>query len=288
LAKKQRKHILKEKNIKKEHSLPERKTKRKPVPGEINSSLINRNRISMHNDFLTLHNAFPIPNYIHVLKSLDELLKRDERRKEDGFPKKIRFGKLVKPSSDGKKKIVVVPTVVEEKFIHDKRSPNQETSTGGSGEGEEGEVLGEEPIHSTERGEGQGAGEGEEALHEIESTAYDLGKLLTEEFQLPNLKDKGKKRALKKYTYDLTDKNRGFGQVLDKKATLKKIIETSLVLGNLTDIQDIDPSKLLVAPDDKVYRILSREREYESQAIVFFLRDYSGSMDGKPTELVVS
>jgi uncharacterized sporulation protein YeaH/YhbH (DUF444 family) len=37
-----------------------------------------------------------------------------------------------------------------------------------------------------------------------------------------------------------------------------------------------------------VYRILSREKDYESQAIVFFLRDYSGSMAGKATELVVA
>jgi uncharacterized sporulation protein YeaH/YhbH (DUF444 family) len=33
---------------------------------------------------------------------------------------------------------------------------------------------------------------------------------------------------------------------------------------------------------------LSREKDYESQAMIFFLRDYSGSMSGKPTQLVVS
>jgi uncharacterized sporulation protein YeaH/YhbH (DUF444 family) len=45
---------------------------------------------------------------------------------------------------------------------------------------------------------------------------------------------------------------------------------------------------MMIAPRDKVYRILSREKDFESQAVVFFLRDYSGSMSGKPTELVVS
>jgi uncharacterized sporulation protein YeaH/YhbH (DUF444 family) len=43
-----------------------------------------------------------------------------------------------------------------------------------------------------------------------------------------------------------------------------------------------------VAPRDKIYRILSREKDFESQAIIFFLRDYSGSMSGKPTEVIVS
>ena len=38
----------------------------------------------------------------------------------------------------------------------------------------------------------------------------------------------------------------------------------------------------------RIYRILSKEKDYESQAVVFFVRDYSGSMGGKPTELVVN
>jgi uncharacterized sporulation protein YeaH/YhbH (DUF444 family) len=37
-----------------------------------------------------------------------------------------------------------------------------------------------------------------------------------------------------------------------------------------------------------MYRVLSREKDYESQALVFFVRDYSGSMEGKCTELVVA
>ena len=59
-------------------------------------------------------------------------------------------------------------------------------------------------------------------------------------------------------------------------------------LGHLDDPSNIDPHRFLIAPKDKVYRTLSREKDYESQAMVFFLRDYSGSMAGKTTELVVS
>jgi uncharacterized sporulation protein YeaH/YhbH (DUF444 family) len=135
---------------------------------------------------------------------------------------------------------------------------------------------------------GSGPGQGEGGGHEVESDAYDLGKILTEKFELPNLLEKGKKRSLTRYTYDLTDRNRGFGQVLDKKATLRKIIETNIHLGNLPDVGNIDPTGFLISPADKIYRILSREKDLESQAMVFFLRDYSGSMHGKATELVVS
>lgn len=228
--------------------------------------------------------------FVRLLKSLDDLLERDSRREQDGFPRKIRVGRLVKPGRGGKGKVVVVPTTEEEKFIHDPtvRPPGEGGESGGSGEEQEGEILGEQPVRPEGQQPGAGPGQGEGEAHEIESSAFDLGKTLTEKFQLPNLKDKGKKRSFTRYTYDLTDRNRGFGQVLDKKATLRKVLETNIALGNLPDVTDIDPARFLIAPKDKVYRIFSREKDYESQAMVFFLRDYSGSMAGKVTELVAT
>ncbi|MCD4719384.1 MAG: DUF444 family protein [Desulfobacula sp.] len=229
--------------------------------------------------------------------TLDELLERDRRREEDGFKRKIRIGRIVKPGSGGKDKIIIVPTTVEEKFVHDEINLEQEQGegepTGGTGEGEEGDIIGEQPVRPEEgeegeEGAGEGPGEGEGGDHELESNAYELGKVLSQDFQLPNLKDKGKKRTLARYVYDLTDKNKGSGQVLDKKATLKKIVETNITLENIPDVSNIDTSKFIISPQDMIYRILSREKDYESQALVFFLRDYSGSMGGKVTQTVVS
>jgi uncharacterized sporulation protein YeaH/YhbH (DUF444 family) len=228
--------------------------------------------------------------YTTRIRSIHELLERDKMREKDGFPRKIRIGKLVKPTRGGKEKFVVIPTTVEEKFYHDQvPSPTgEDNTTGGTGKEEEGDILGERPVRP-EEGAGEGeAGQGEGESHELESSAYDLGKILTETFELPNLKDKGKKSSLTRYTYDLTDKNRGFGQLLDKKATMRRILETNISLGNVPDVQDIDTTRFLISPKDKVYRILSRDIDYESQALVFFIRDYSGSMEGKATELVVS
>ena len=229
--------------------------------------------------------------------TLDELLEKDRRREEDGFKRKIRIGRIVKPGAGGKGKIIIVPTTVEEKFVHDEinldQKPGEGESTGGTGEGEEGDVIGEQPVRPQEgeegeEGPGEGPGQGEGSDHELESNAYELGKVLSQDFQLPNLKDKGKKRTLARYIYDLTDKNRGVGQVLDKKATLKRIVETNITLGNIPDPGNIDLTKFIISPQDLVYRILSREKDFESQALVFFLRDYSGSMSGKVTQTVVS
>ncbi len=278
----QEKKIPAELNSEGSHDIPETHDSKEetfsPVPDNIYE----------YNDLSVLQSMSAQSNYTTCLRSIDDLLEKDKQREDDGFPRKIRVGRLIKPGKGGKDKIVVVPTTVEEKFIHDTvKAPDEEEGAGGSGEGEEGEVIGEQPIRSPD-GSGTGPGEGQSGPHEMESSAYDLGKILTEKFELPNLKDKGKKRSLTRYTYDMTDRHRGFGQVLDKKATLRKIVETNIHLGNLPDINNIDPTKFLISPNDKIYRILSREKDYESQAMVFFLRDYSGSMSGKPTELVVS
>jgi len=250
-----------------------------------------------YSDLEYLHNASP-PNLMALttVQSLDYLLEKDKQREKDGFPRKIRVGKMVKPSQDGDDKVVIVPTTVEEKFLHDKIRFNEEgegdgddqgSGEGGAGEGEEGEVIGEQPVRPEQGGQG-GAGQGEGGAHDVESNAYDLGRILTEQFELPNLKDKGKKKSLTKYTYDLTDKNRGFGQVLDKKATLRRIVQTNIALKRIQARSQVDTQNLLISPNDRIYRILSKEKDYESQAVVFFVRDYSGSMGGKPTELVVN
>ena len=63
--------------------------------------------------------------------TLDELLERDRKREEDGFRKKIRIGRIVKPVKGGKNRIIVVPTTVEEKFVHDEVRLDEE----GEGEG---------------------------------------------------------------------------------------------------------------------------------------------------------
>jgi len=242
------------------------------------------------NDFAMLHGIDPSSGpLVSSIRSIDDLLERDRIREEDGFPRKIKIGKLVKPERGSKDKVVVVPSTVEEKLLHDNRFLEQtEGGGGGHGDGEEGEVIGEQPVHQGSAGEGTGAGQGQGGSHEMDANAYDLGRILTEKFKLPNLKEKGKKRSLTRYHYDLTDKNRGFGQVLDKKATLRQVLKTNIGLGLFPDITAVDPTKFLIAPCDKIYRILSREKDYESQALVFFIRDYSGSMAGPATELIAT
>ena len=286
LTPEQEKKIQLELNDTGTHDLPDADSR----GGEKNSSEpVLRDIYSFH-DLTDLQGMAAMQSTPNVsIRSIDELLQRDKQREKDGFPRKINVGRLIKPGKSGKDKIVIVPSTVEEKFLHDPSfKTDEDQSSGGSGDGEEGEVIGEQPVRAPDGQEGEGPGQGEGGQHEMESNAYDLGKILTEQFELPNLKEKGKKRSLTRYTYDLTDKHRGFGQLLDKKTTLRKIVETNINLGNIPDAAAIDPARFLISPNDLVYRILSREKDYESQALVFFVRDYSGSMAGKSTELVVA
>ena len=225
------------------------------------------------------------------LESFEELLKRDEQREKDGFPKKIKIGKVLA----GLGKVIAVPYVKEEKLIHGEFEPKvdeegnvlwEEENIAGHGEGEVGDVIDEGSPEGEDGGDEPQAGS-EPGEHGIEADAYKIGKELSEKFQLPNLKDKGKKIPTDEYIYDLTDRHRGSGQLLDKKETLKSIVRTNIALGRL-DKDNVDTSKLIVSPQDKVYRVLSREKIWKSQAVVFFLRDYSGSMSGEPTKAVLT
>lgn len=230
------------------------------------------------------------------MESFDELLKRDEQREKDGFSKKIKIRRILA----GPGKVIAVPFVEEEKLLHGEFEPmtdsdgeeGQEGEEGlgdmvGQGEGDVGDVIGKRPLEG-EEGEGEDPRAGEEpGEHGIEGEVFKVGEELSKKFELPNLKDKGKKVPTDEYTFDLLDRHRGSGQVLDKKETLRSIVKTNMILGRV-DKNNIDTAKFIIGPNDKVYRVLSREKVWKSQAVVFFLRDYSGSMYGDPTKAVVS
>ena len=80
----------------------------------------------------------------HVsLQTLDELMARDNQREEDGFERKIKLGKIVRPSKNGTDEIIIVPSTIETKFYHDSSPNNEDEEYGGSGSEEEGTVIGQ-------------------------------------------------------------------------------------------------------------------------------------------------
>jgi len=236
-------------------------------------------------DLIDLPGFTPPRLPVAMMETLDQLRERDGQREKDGFHKKIKF----RHAAGKNGAVIVVPTTEEEKLVHGQFEPGGGGQGSGQGEGEDGEVVGEQQIDPGE-GEGEGednqAGEGGGGDHGVGSDTYEIGKKLTEELKLPNLEDKGKKVPTDEYIFDLTDRHRKSGQILDHKETMRQIIKTNLILGKL-DRKNPETDKFIVGPDDKVFRVLSREKVYKSMAIVFFMRDYSGSMWGIPTEAII-
>lgn len=226
----------------------------------------------------------PLSNASVSYESLEDLLKREEQRVKDGFTKKIKIHKTLA----GANKLIMVPFVEEAQLIHGEFEPSSDwDSAPGSGSEEVGDLIEEEAISEEDNGSDKSSGGSEEGEHQIETEIHEAGKILSEKFNLPNLKNKGKKISTDEYVYDLTDRHRGSGQLLDKKATLKRIIKTNSAIG-LIGKKNIDPTKIVVSPKEKIFRTLSREKVWKSQAIVFFVRDYSGSMSGEPTKAVLN
>lgn len=253
----------------------------------------NTQQIYGANDFELLQDTAVCSSPYLALQTLDDLIKRDDQREKDGYPRKVKWGEIIRPVKGGQPKVIVVPVTEEEKFYHASGGEEldewdeEEQESGGSGKGEEGDIVGEEPIRPEPGADGsQRGGDGSEE-HDIVSRAYEVGKYLTQQWKLPNIQDKKKKKTVPKDIYDLTDKNRRSGQFLDETATLEEIIKTNIALGRINAQEPIDPKKLVVDPNDIIYKVLSRERHFESQALVFFARDYSGSMAGRPEETVV-
>ena len=102
------------------------------------STSSQKQNIYDYNDLQLFLNESPAQAMtISSAQSLDYLLEKDKQREKDGFPRKIRVGKMVKPSQSGDDKVVIVPTTVEEKLLHDKVRVSEE----GEGDGDEDEAA---------------------------------------------------------------------------------------------------------------------------------------------------
>ncbi len=232
----------------------------------------------------------PVDNFVMAYETLEDLFRRDKQREKDGFKPKIKMRQI---SVAGRVKLL--PYVEEEKFVHSDPVPEDEAQGAGHAEGEEGDTVGEAPLsqggeegEEGEEGDPQEAGEGGGGEHGIdEEDAYRYGEWLSDKFQLPNMQDKSKKVPVPEKKIDIAGLKRGSGVMLDPVRTLIEILRTNIALGRV-DPDNIDTTKFIVDPEDEVYYRFSEEQVYQSMAVVFFVRDYSGSMSGDPTRIVCS
>ena len=157
---------------------------------------------------------------------------------------------------------------------------NQKDGGGtGQGEGQPGDSLG-----SGEQQPGQGeAGEqeGDKAL-EVDVTLDELAQILGEELQLPRIEPRGEKQVVTERDRYTGIRPVGPNSLRSFKRTYKEALKRSIAMGQY------NPKNPVVLPikDDMRYRSWSTVKSPQSNAVVIYMMDVSGSMGDEQKEIV--
>lgn len=154
-------------------------------------------------------------------------------------------------------------------------------STGGigQGQGEVGESLGQE-----QDGDGTGkAGDtpGEHIL-EVELSLEELAQILGEELQLPRIEPKGSQKIMTRKDRYTGIRQTGPESLRHFKRTFKQALRRQVTMGLY------DPKRPVIVPirDDRRYRSWKSEAMPQSNAVIIYIMDVSGSMGDEQKEIV--
>ncbi|HWE04897.1 MAG TPA: DUF444 family protein [Tepidisphaeraceae bacterium] len=146
----------------------------------------------------------------------------------------------------------------------------------GAGDGKEGDTVGKG------QGKGQGGTDAGQHLMEVDLTLDELADILAEELKLPRIEPKGHHRIT-----TVRDKYSGIRRVGPEslrhfKRSFKEALKRQIMLG------DYNPDNPTIIPQKKDirYRSWKETRSPQSNAVIFFMMDVSGSMGEEQKELV--
>jgi sporulation protein YhbH len=160
-------------------------------------------------------------------------------------------------------------------FTFDPHDPNKKRVGSGQGGTKKGDILGKVP---TSKGNGKGKEAGEEPgqeYYEVAISMEELAELIYEDLELPNLKDKGSDN-LKKVDHEFnTRTKKGILSNLDRKQTIFNAMKRQ---ASDKAIYGTDNTKLIIKEEDKIYKNWEDVVKPKRNAVVFAVRDVSGSM----------
>ncbi len=149
----------------------------------------------------------------------------------------------------------------------------------GQGEGESGESLG---PGEQQPGEGEaGEGEGEKAL-EVDVTLDELAQILGEELQLPRIEPRGEKQVVTERDKYTGIRPVGPNSLRSFKRTYKEALKRTIAMGQYNGRNPV----VLPIKDDMRYRSWSTVKSPQSNAVVIYMMDVSGSMGDEQKEIV--
>lgn len=170
--------------------------------------------------------------------------------------------------ADRKKKVKVPFRALKEYRIR-YAEPGEDEVGQGDGDSQEGDTIIRKPEEGeTDKGEG-GEGRGE-TVYEIEISVKELKEIVFEELELPDLEDRGDKRITNRNLKYESRSDTGLLPNLDKKEMMKENLKRNISKG--------EPGFGNFHNDDLRFRQYTEKESPESNAVIFLLRDASGSM----------
>ena len=161
---------------------------------------------------------------------------------------------------------------------HFRYGPKQSGGVG-QGNGNPGDVIGQgEP----KPGSGQAGDRPGDHLLEVEVSMEELAAILGEELKLPNIEPKGKQRIIAKKDRYVGVRRTGPESLRHFRRTFKQALKRQISMGVY------NPKDPLIVPirDDKRYRSWKSEPLPQSNAVIIYMMDVSGSMGDEQKEIV--
>lgn len=170
-----------------------------------------------------------------------------------------------------KNKIVKVPVRGLE-LPHIRFDPYDRQRVGqGQGGTQQGDIIARAPGQQPGPGTGKQAGQEPGVdFYEAEFTIDELADMVFEDLHLPNLQDKGAKQVPSEVMDFNTITKRGLAGNLDRKRTILQAMRRNAREGK--------GSKLVIREEDKRFKSWEMVTEPQRNAVIFAMRDVSGSM----------
>jgi uncharacterized sporulation protein YeaH/YhbH (DUF444 family) len=150
----------------------------------------------------------------------------------------------------------------------------------GQGDGEPGDPVDGQPGDQPGSGKA-GQGEGEKAL-EVEVSLDELALILGQELELPRISPRGTEQLVTKKDRYVGLRSSGPESLRNFKATFKRALRRQISSGTY------DPARPMIVPnrEDRRYRSWKTEPRPQSNAVIVYMMDVSGSMGDEQKEIV--
>lgn len=175
---------------------------------------------------------------------------------------------------EGKKAISIPVSGID--APHFRYGDNNDSGVG-AGEGKPGD-------QADTQGEGVGPGGDQEGKHilEVEVSLDELADILGEELQLPRIEPKGRKQITSLKDRYIGIRQTGPESLRHFKRTYRRALRRQIMTGNYNP----DNPRIIFERGDKVYRSWKTVQSPQSNAVIIYMMDVSGSMGDEQKELV--